>query len=294
MTRFSLLAATAIGLVATLAQSAMAQCPSGRAVAGTIVHATGPQTMMTIYRAGQPVLPVEFASVCEGDIVDLESPRAIVKMRMNDSPLPSTLIGKTRTTIAPRSKPPTVADNAFAVMLDRLMPDLARFAKHANARTTRSEAFWNAPGLTEGTALLVAGERGLVLGWTAPVGTYRLEIRDTQTGAVTATGTTGGDVILPPRAWNVGDFRVSLYSVDGPAAPLLTGAFRVVAAPPPPAPAAPAWAGPELAAAAHALTLIDSDPARYGLEALQIMHQAPQEGLDRTAIFDAIRGAEAS
>jgi len=287
---FHLVGAAAIGLVAVLGQTAHAECPPNRAVAGVIVDTKG--VRMLIHRAAGPMTPREMDVICDGDIVEIETERSYIKVRMAGSSLPSTLVGPMKKPIAAYSPTPSFVDNAYAVALGRLMPGLSTKREHALARSGKNETFWNAPGLTEGTALLASGRRELVLGWTAAAANYMLEVREGATGARTTVSATNNDVVVPARIWRPGVYHVSLYRADEPSAPLLAGSFRVVSdEPPPPPPATPAWAGAELAAATHALLLIETDPARYGLEALQIIESSPREGLDRSVVYDAIRGA---
>jgi hypothetical protein len=292
MTRTRFVAALAIGLVSALSQAATAQCPQGRAVAGAIQDVEGPITRMSIQRNGAFILPVEGQWICEGDIIDLETSRSLIKVRMNDAFLNSTLVGPGVTTIPVKQRPPSAVDNGWAIALSTWLPDLTRKTAHAAARSANEDAFWNVPGVRDGTALLRATNRSLLLGWTAPAATYRLELVEARTGAVETLETTGSSLVLPARAWRPGDYYLALHRIGGAPEPILRGGFKIVDAAPPPSPTVPDWAGAELAAATHAFSLIESDAARYGFEALQIIEQAPHEGFDRSVVHDVLRGSE--
>lgn len=270
-------------------------CPRDRAMAGVVQRVAGQRGEVFIQRAGeQDFRPAPMEALCEGDVVVATAQGAAVTLRLDGATTSTLLQGPGRYELPAAGRRATVVDNALQLLLETWMPDIRRSSNFGVVRgRSGDEPTWATPGLQEGIATIRRGDRPLMLRWSGDAARYKVEVARADGVVVDKAITSRPEVRLPSRRWSGGPYTVRVYQGQAKT-PALQGRFRAGDAPPANPTPFSANIGEEVRAASEALRIARIDPQRWSLEAIQIIDAAPQQGLDREAIYRTISGLDAA
>ena len=268
-----------------------AACPRDRAMTGVVQRVVGQRTDVFIQRTGvERFRPAPMEVLCEGDVLIASGAGSAVTYRL-DGATASTLVNGPAQVELPRSpRRASVVDNALQILLDNWMPEIRRSSNFGVVRgRNEGPPRWAVAGLSEGIATIKRGNRPLFLRWGGDTAAYRVEVARADGSIVEKAETNKSEIHLPSRNWSSGAYTVRVYQAQGKT-PVLSGRFRAGDAPPSNASPYPSSIGEEIRIASEALRIARLDSDRWSLEAVQMIEAAPQQGLDREALYRSIEG----
>lgn len=280
------LAALATGALSLGASQVAAQ--AGCAGAGVVTRITGDPAQLQIMRGSTRVArPRVLDVVCVGDRVSVAgATRATLSLdgrgTVQIAPGPAYAV-------AARQGAPTLAGNAYRAVNDQVMPDMRRLPW--NVRLRGGEPFEFAlVQLPEGSQQIAGGQRSLLVRVQGGQGPYRVTLASAtgqQLAEVSGQGAVGepAGLRLPSANLAPGRYRLTANDSSGGAVQAeITVADR--------APTVPntyqAISDPEVRAAATAAAIARANPDTRALEAVQLLAEAPANGLDRGAVYSLI------
>lgn len=285
-TVFALLAASTVLLTAG---SSAATTPATCVGAGVVTRIVGdPQTLSITRGATRVARPRVLEVICVGDRVTVTGvTRVTISL---DGRGAVTVSAAAPYAVAARAGAPSMAGNAYRAVNDQVMPDMKRMPW--NVRLRADEPFAFALGnLSAGNQRLAPGQRGLLVRVLGGRGPYRVSLANA-TGQTVAESSGGdGNVRLPQANLSAGRYRlVANDSGGGTLEAIVTVAPRAEAEPT----TYQAISDPEVRAAATAVAIARARANTGALEAVQLLANAPANGLDRGAVYDLIEsyGAE--
>ena len=276
-----------VAAVAALTGTASA-CPRDRAMAGIVQRVAGERDQVFIQRTGgEKFRPAPMEVLCEGDVL-VASQGASVVYRLEGASASSTVNGPSQRELARAGGGATVVDNAMQILLDNWMPELRRSSNFGVVRGRATEPpRWATAGLSDGAATIKRGNRPLFLRWYGAAGQFRVEVARADGAVVEKAQTNKPEVHMSARNWSNGAYAVRVYEAQGKT-PVLQGHFRVGDGPPANTAPFQTATGEEIRAATEALRIAHLDSERWSLEAVQIIDGAPQQGLDREALYRSL------
>ena len=285
---FLALGLSALALTAFVA-SADAACPRDRAMAGVVQRVAGQRTDVFIQRDGaERFRPAPMEVLCEGDLLMVSATGASLVYRLEGASASSTINGPSQRELPRTSGRANVVDNAMQILLDNWMPELRRSSNFGVVRGRAVEPpRWATAGLSDGVAGIRRGYRPLFLRWYGSAGQFRVDVVRADGTLVEKARTNQPEVRLAARAWANGAYAVRVYEGQGKT-PVLQGRFHVGDAPPANDAAYSSSAGEEIRIASEALRVARLDVDRWSLEAVQMIDTAPEQGLDREALYRSI------
>lgn len=281
------LSAVALGALTVEA----AACPRDRAMTGVVQRVVGQRTDVFIQRTGvERFRPAPMEVLCEGDVLIASGAGSAVTYRLDGASASAQVRGPSQVELPRSPRRANVVDNALQILLDNWMPEIRRSSNFGVVRG-RSEGppRWATAGLSDGIATIKRGNRPLLLRWSGDTSQYRVEVARADGTVVEKAQTTKSEVRLDSRNWTSGAYNVRVYQAQGKT-PVLQGRFRAGDAPPANANPYPNTIGEEIRIASEALRVARLDSDRWSLEAVQMIDAAPQQGLDREALYRSIEG----
>ena len=268
---------------------AASACPRDRAMAGVVQRVTGQRDQVFIQRAGaEKFRPAPMEVLCEGDVLIASAQGASVVYRLEGASASTTISGPSQRELARTAGRATVVDNAMQILLDNWMPELRRSSNFGVVRGRTTEPpRWATAGLSDGLATIKRGNRPLFLRWYGAAVQFRVEIARADGAVVEKASANKPEVRMAARNWSNGVYTVRVFEAQGKA-PVLQGHFRVGDGPPANAAPFQTATGEEIRAATEALRIARLDSQRWSLEAVQIIDGAPQQGLDREALYRSL------
>lgn len=273
-----------LGIALPIAFGAMLMATTAEAAAcagsGVITRIQGVNTDVAITRAGKPVSRIRVLEVvCVGDVVTTKG--ATVVTLSIDGVGPVKVDRARAYTVGPRKGKPSASGNVYRAVSDQVLPDMKRLPWDVRTK---------GPGeplrFTVGTQpqFIAAGRTSLLVRLVGH-GPYQLSLLDS--GGATVKSITGSTEELTITGLNLtaGDYRLVAKDSGGVTAEMQ---IRVDANLTPPTGEYEDLSDPEVVAAVKAMRLAQSDPAKYSLEAQQILASAPANGLDRDTIYKVI------
>ncbi len=281
------LSAVALGALTVEA----AACPRDRAMTGVVQRVVGQRTDVFIQRPGvERFRPAPMEVLCEGDVLIASGAGSAVTYRLDGASASTQVRGPSQVELPRSPRRANVVDNALQILLDNWMPEIRRSSNFGVVRgRNEGPPRWASAGLSGGIATIKRGNRPLLLRWSGDTAQYRVEVARADGTVVEKAQTTKSEVRLQSRNWTTGAYTVRVYQAQGKT-PVLQGRFRAGDAPPANANPYPNTVGEEIRVASEALRVARLDSDRWSLEAVQMIDAAPQQGLDREALYRSIEG----
>lgn len=277
MSRYSFLALPLAAGIFAIAGAASAQC----AGSGVVTRIQGDPGQVSILRGGSSVAkPRVLEVVCAGDVVRT-SGGAVVTLSI-DGVGPVRVTGSPYT-VGPRKGKPGAAGNVYRAVSDQVMPDMKKLPWDVKTKAPEDPVRFAAP---DGSVQVVSpGRSQLLVRLIDGIGPFHVELQDASGQVLKAMDTQTPEVTFTGLSLAPGDYRFVVKSQSDSRAEM-----RFQVAPGAPAPSAEIGelTDAELQAALYALELARTDPAKWQLEATQVLAGAPKGELDRERVFALI------
>lgn len=261
-----------------IAGAASAQC----AGSGVVTRIQGSDKDVSIQRGGARVAnPRVLEVVCAGDVVRT-SGGTVVTLSI-DGVGPVKIDGARAYTVGPRKGKPGAAGNVYRAVSDQVMPDMKKLPWNVMTKDPVAPVRFAAP---EGSVQIVSpGRNQLYVRLVDGIGPYKVELRNASGAVLKSAEAAEPAVTLTGLALTPGD-----YTLVGTAADGSTAEQRIKVAPgaPAPSPEYNELTDAELIVALQALEMARSDPAKWQLEATQVLAAAPKGEMDRERVFALI------
>lgn len=278
----TLLKSLAIGLPVAFGAVLLASTAQAAACAGSgvITRIQGLNTDVAITRAGKPVSRIRVLEVvCVGDVVTAKGGTVVT---LSIDGVGAVKVDRAKSyTVGPRRGKPSATGNVYRAVSDQVLPDMKRLPWDVRTK---------GPGdplrFTVGTQpqFIAAGRTSLLVRLVGH-GPYEVSLLDASGATVKSVNGTTEELTLTGLNLSAGDYRLVAKDTSGATAQM---ELRVDPSLTPPTGEYEDISDPEVVAAVKAMQLAQSDPAKYSLEAQQILATAPSNGLDRDTIYKVI------
>jgi hypothetical protein len=277
--RFSLLAATAAAACAAGSCALAAPCIG----AGVVTRIDGDPAAVSISRAGAPVArPRVLEVVCVGDRI---AAGGATRLTLSlDGRGQVRVDARASYVVAARAGAPSVAGNAYRAVSDQVMPDMKRLPWDVRLKGGEVAFAFALSQLPAGAQEMSAGARPLLVRVIGGSGPYRVALTGPG-GQALGQASGDGDLSFPVMTFVPGRYHLAAVDATGAA---VAADFSVSATPPTLPDTYAAITDPEVRAAATACELARVDSQHRGLEAEELIAQAPANGLDRTRVYSLI------
>jgi hypothetical protein len=251
--------------------------------AGVVTRIDGDPASVSIARAGAQVArPRVLEVVCVGDrVVASGATRVTLSLDGRGS---VKVDAHAPLVVAARAGAPTMAGNAYRAVNDQVMPDMKRLPWDVRLKGGDVAFSFALPQLPDGGQQMNPGSRALLVRLIGGSGPYRATLTGPG-GAALGQVSGAGDLSFPTMAFAPGRYHVAAADATGAA---IAADFTVAADPGPMPSTYSAISDPEVRAAATACELARADSHRRGLEAEELLADAPENGLDRGRVYTLI------
>ena len=268
------------GTVALTAASQALACPG----AGVLTRIDGRPQDVVITRAGAPVArPRVLEVLCEADTIKVEN-GAIATLSIDGAGQVKVQGGQVYT-VGSRHNAPTLADNAYRNVSERVMPDMKRQPWDVRLRGPGPALGFALASLGSDKQMLAMGHHDLLVRLDGGVGSYQVDIINESGAKLASAQGRDSDILLKDLNLTAGVYTIQ--AIDGSGA-TVKAKVTVVAASPPLSGDYNGIADTEVQAAAQAADLARTQPDLWSLEAEQLLVSAPVNGLDRESVFELI------
>ncbi len=270
--------------LAGVATAALATGASACPGAGVITRIEGRPQDLLIAREGSPVArPRVLEVLCEGDSVRVQN-GAVATLSIDGSGK-VTVQGSQVYNVGARRGGPSLAGNAYKNVSERVMPDMKRQPWDVRLRGPGPALGFALTSLSSDHQMLSAGHHDLLVRLDGGVGSYQVDIADASGATLGSAQGRDSDIMLKGVTLTPGTYTIR--ATDGTGA-TVKGKVTVVTDKPPMSGDYDGIADSEVQAAAMAADLARTKPDVWSLEAEQILHGAPSNGLDRESVFELI------
>lgn len=279
----------ALGIALPIAFGAVLMASTAQAAAcagsGVITRIQGANEDVAITRAGKPVSRIRVLEVvCVGDVV---SARGATVVTLSIDGVGAIKVDRARAyTVGPRRGKPSASGNVYRAVSDQVLPDMKRLPWDVRTKgTVDGDPPVRFATATATPQVVSAGRTQLLIRLIGNVGPYQVSLLDASGATVKTTQGPAEELTLGGLSLTPGSYRLVASDSAGATAEMQ---IQVEASVAQPSGDFDDISDPEVVAAIKAVTLAQSDPAKFSLEAQQILASAPANGLDRERVYQRI------
>lgn len=259
-----------------MASTAQAAC----AGSGVITRIQGLNTDVAITREGKPVSRIRVLEVvCAGDVVTAKGGTVVT---LSIDGVGAVKVDKAKAyTVGPRRGKPSATGNVYRAVSDQVLPDMKRLPWDVRTKGPGDPLRFTVGAQPQHIA---AGRTSLLVRLVGH-GPYEISLLDSAGATVKTVSGNSEEITLTGLNLSAGQYQLVAKDKSGETTRM---SIQVDAGLTPPTGDYEDLSDPEVVAAVKAMRLAQSDPAKYSLEAQQILASAPANGLDRDTIYKVI------
>lgn len=268
-----------------MASTAQAAACAGSGVVTRIQGGTDKDVAIT--RAGRTVVNVRVLEVvCVGDVVTAKKAGVIVTLSI-DGVGPVRVEQSKPYTVGPRRGKPSASGNVYRAVSDQVLPDMKRLPWNVRTKggVPGSDPAIKFAAGSDTPQVVSASHASLLIRLIGDGAPYQISLLDASGATVKSATGSGEEVVLSGLSLKPGSYRITAKDNNGATTEM---SIEVVASVPQPSGEFDDISDPEVVAAVRAVRLAQSDPAKYTLEAQQILAAAPANGMDRERVYQRI------